>query len=204
MSSLGFYIAIPKYRSLLSARKCAVIKSLIDFCCTLGSHICLLFQACTGIDNIAEAITLLELNNWDLVVSFTHTDCNTLGFKAVSVASTIYRIISAREMLTSLLRECVITGPVHVWCDIRLGWLDHKWTALSTAVNKLKCVLWANYLHHLVEVVWDACGRTTFVVWMLMHLIHLQHREIQWPLLLGLRFLCEIEFPLPHPCCWCM
>lgn len=26
-------------------------------------------QACTGIDNIAEAITLLELNNWDLVVS---------------------------------------------------------------------------------------------------------------------------------------
>lgn len=27
------------------------------------------FQACTGIDNIAEAITLLELNNWDLVVS---------------------------------------------------------------------------------------------------------------------------------------
>lgn len=42
------------------------------------SHICLvivfslfflLLQACTGIDNIAEAITLLELNNWDLVVS---------------------------------------------------------------------------------------------------------------------------------------
>lgn len=28
-----------------------------------------LSQACTGIDNIAEAITLLELNNWDLVVS---------------------------------------------------------------------------------------------------------------------------------------
>lgn len=26
-------------------------------------------KACTGIDNIAEAITLLELNNWDLVVS---------------------------------------------------------------------------------------------------------------------------------------
>uniref|UniRef100_A0A8C7IBA0 Fas (TNFRSF6) associated factor 1 n=1 Tax=Oncorhynchus kisutch TaxID=8019 RepID=A0A8C7IBA0_ONCKI len=26
-------------------------------------------SACTGIDNIAEAITLLELNNWDLVVS---------------------------------------------------------------------------------------------------------------------------------------
>jgi len=30
-----------------------------------------LFQACTGIDNIAEAITLLELNNWDLVVRCT-------------------------------------------------------------------------------------------------------------------------------------
>uniref|UniRef100_A0A8B9GQK7 Fas (TNFRSF6) associated factor 1 n=1 Tax=Astyanax mexicanus TaxID=7994 RepID=A0A8B9GQK7_ASTMX len=29
-------------------------------------------KACTGIDNIAEAIALLELNNWDLVVSFTH------------------------------------------------------------------------------------------------------------------------------------
>uniref|UniRef100_A0A8B9GX47 Fas (TNFRSF6) associated factor 1 n=1 Tax=Astyanax mexicanus TaxID=7994 RepID=A0A8B9GX47_ASTMX len=29
-------------------------------------------MACTGIDNIAEAIALLELNNWDLVVSFTH------------------------------------------------------------------------------------------------------------------------------------
>uniref|UniRef100_A0AAR2LQL9 UBX domain-containing protein n=1 Tax=Pygocentrus nattereri TaxID=42514 RepID=A0AAR2LQL9_PYGNA len=28
-----------------------------------------LFQACTGIDNIAEAITLLELNNWDLVAA---------------------------------------------------------------------------------------------------------------------------------------
>uniref|UniRef100_A0A8C4IWY6 Fas (TNFRSF6) associated factor 1 n=1 Tax=Dicentrarchus labrax TaxID=13489 RepID=A0A8C4IWY6_DICLA len=28
-----------------------------------------LSQACTGIDNIAEAITLLELNNWDLVAS---------------------------------------------------------------------------------------------------------------------------------------
>uniref|UniRef100_A0A4W4DUP0 UBX domain-containing protein n=1 Tax=Electrophorus electricus TaxID=8005 RepID=A0A4W4DUP0_ELEEL len=27
------------------------------------------FQACTGIDNIAEAITLLELNNWDLVAA---------------------------------------------------------------------------------------------------------------------------------------
>ncbi|KAI1883175.1 hypothetical protein AGOR_G00242510 [Albula goreensis] len=27
------------------------------------------FQACTGIDNIAEAITLLELNNWDLVTA---------------------------------------------------------------------------------------------------------------------------------------
>uniref|UniRef100_W5LGS3 Fas (TNFRSF6) associated factor 1 n=1 Tax=Astyanax mexicanus TaxID=7994 RepID=W5LGS3_ASTMX len=27
------------------------------------------FQACTGIDNIAEAIALLELNNWDLVTS---------------------------------------------------------------------------------------------------------------------------------------
>lgn len=35
-----------------------------------SKQICLLvlFQACTGIDNIAEAITLLELNNWDLVV----------------------------------------------------------------------------------------------------------------------------------------
>ncbi|XP_067270226.1 FAS-associated factor 1 isoform X2 [Pseudorasbora parva] len=27
------------------------------------------FQACTGIDNIAEAITLLELNNWDLLAA---------------------------------------------------------------------------------------------------------------------------------------
>lgn len=27
------------------------------------------FQACTGIENIDEAITLLEQNNWDLVVS---------------------------------------------------------------------------------------------------------------------------------------
>ncbi|CDQ65530.1 unnamed protein product [Oncorhynchus mykiss] len=27
------------------------------------------FQACTGIDDIAEAITLLELNNWDLVAA---------------------------------------------------------------------------------------------------------------------------------------
>lgn len=32
-----------------------------------------LLQACTGIDNIAEAITLLELNNWDLVVSSLST-----------------------------------------------------------------------------------------------------------------------------------
>lgn len=50
-----------------------VMKSLIDLCCTLGSNICLSFQACTGIDNIAEAITLLEQNNWDLVVSFAPT-----------------------------------------------------------------------------------------------------------------------------------
>uniref|UniRef100_A0A8D3A1P6 Fas (TNFRSF6) associated factor 1 n=1 Tax=Scophthalmus maximus TaxID=52904 RepID=A0A8D3A1P6_SCOMX len=31
--------------------------------------VCLLASACTGIDNIAEAITLLELNNWDLVAA---------------------------------------------------------------------------------------------------------------------------------------
>uniref|UniRef100_A0A6Q2ZBX0 UBX domain-containing protein n=1 Tax=Esox lucius TaxID=8010 RepID=A0A6Q2ZBX0_ESOLU len=30
-------------------------------------------QACTGIDNIAEAITLLELNNWDLVAAINGT-----------------------------------------------------------------------------------------------------------------------------------
>lgn len=30
----------------------------------------LLFQACTGIENIDEAITLLEQNNWDLLVRF--------------------------------------------------------------------------------------------------------------------------------------
>uniref|UniRef100_A0A8C2ZEV2 Fas (TNFRSF6) associated factor 1 n=1 Tax=Cyclopterus lumpus TaxID=8103 RepID=A0A8C2ZEV2_CYCLU len=30
---------------------------------------CVLVSACTGIDNIAEAITLLELNNWDLVAA---------------------------------------------------------------------------------------------------------------------------------------
>lgn len=28
-----------------------------------------LLKACTGIENIDEAITLLEQNNWDLVVS---------------------------------------------------------------------------------------------------------------------------------------
>lgn len=72
-----------------------LIKSVTDLCCTLGSHVCLFFfQACTGIDNIAEAITLLELNNWDLVVSFTHTNCNTLGYDAAVMAS----IISARQM----------------------------------------------------------------------------------------------------------
>uniref|UniRef100_A0A9J8B3E0 Fas (TNFRSF6) associated factor 1 n=1 Tax=Cyprinus carpio carpio TaxID=630221 RepID=A0A9J8B3E0_CYPCA len=35
----------------------------------LGYDLLVLFQACTGIDNIAEAITLLELNNWDLVAA---------------------------------------------------------------------------------------------------------------------------------------
>uniref|UniRef100_A0A8C1ZQR9 Fas (TNFRSF6) associated factor 1 n=1 Tax=Cyprinus carpio TaxID=7962 RepID=A0A8C1ZQR9_CYPCA len=35
----------------------------------LTRDLLVLFQACTGIDNIAEAITLLELNNWDLVAA---------------------------------------------------------------------------------------------------------------------------------------
>uniref|UniRef100_A0A665V7M8 UBX domain-containing protein n=1 Tax=Echeneis naucrates TaxID=173247 RepID=A0A665V7M8_ECHNA len=44
-----------------------------------------IWVACTGIDNIAEAITLLELNNWDLVVinfSFLHSNFSSEASQA--------------------------------------------------------------------------------------------------------------------------
>uniref|UniRef100_A0A8C8M7I6 UBX domain-containing protein n=1 Tax=Oncorhynchus tshawytscha TaxID=74940 RepID=A0A8C8M7I6_ONCTS len=48
------------------------------------------FQACTGIDNIAEAITLLELNNWDLVAAINGVinDCSATAEAAVAPPAT--------------------------------------------------------------------------------------------------------------------
>lgn len=51
----------------VSYKKCSRISYNAFLSC--NSFFFFLSQACTGIDNIAEAITLLELNNWDLVVS---------------------------------------------------------------------------------------------------------------------------------------
>lgn len=51
-------------------RQIRMVRSkLIHWICLSILFSFFLLQACTGIDNIAEAITLLELNNWDLVVS---------------------------------------------------------------------------------------------------------------------------------------
>uniref|UniRef100_A0AAR2M5B0 UBX domain-containing protein n=1 Tax=Pygocentrus nattereri TaxID=42514 RepID=A0AAR2M5B0_PYGNA len=46
------------------------------------------FQACTGIDNIAEAITLLELNNWDLVAAINGVIPQENGILQSQAAST--------------------------------------------------------------------------------------------------------------------
>lgn len=166
MSSLGFYMPSPHYRSLLLLESVLRVRiALLQLCCTWGSHICLLFQACTGIDNIAEAITLLELNNWDLVVSFTHSHCSTLGCKAASAARSKCRLISSWEMFPAK-RTCD-HRPCARSDDVRVGWLDGQNALLSTAVNRLKCWLPAP----LVD---------TFIVCMavcLVCLTHLQHHQ---------------------------
>lgn len=58
MFKLKFYIMIFTF-----------IRQLTSLFSKLYLKFLLCFQACTGIENIDEAITLLEQNNWDLVVS---------------------------------------------------------------------------------------------------------------------------------------
>lgn len=79
-----------------------------------------LSQACTGIDNIAEAITLLELNNWDLVVSllslsFGHCPSDRLAqstkFRVLLTSShSLCHIISSFTLYMSLIRQCLDTS----------------------------------------------------------------------------------------------
>uniref|UniRef100_A0A674DQL9 Fas (TNFRSF6) associated factor 1 n=1 Tax=Salmo trutta TaxID=8032 RepID=A0A674DQL9_SALTR len=65
-------------------------------------------QACTGIDNIAEAITLLELNNWDLVVSSHNSTTSSSSSSPPSSSSRQPRMLNFRVEYRQRTVEVVV------------------------------------------------------------------------------------------------
>ncbi|XP_028301240.1 FAS-associated factor 1 [Gouania willdenowi] len=70
------------------------------------------FQACTGIDNIAEAITLLELNNWDLVAAINGVIPQENGILQSNFSSEASQPVIYRPPSHSEAADAAAGGPV--------------------------------------------------------------------------------------------
>lgn len=89
-------------------------------------------QACTGIDNIAEAITLLELNNWDLVVSSLSAGFGLLSLTdrccppRVQVQEGSWHPITHSFVMAKLLPQHALLNRLHlertIYRSDREGW----------------------------------------------------------------------------------
>lgn len=83
-----------------------------------------LFQACTGIDNIAEAITLLELNNWDLVVR-----CLLFSFKSQTILISVCVCVCVMSPAYCLFVDCGDATETKPLCSVQMlfnGTIVHR------------------------------------------------------------------------------